>query len=698
LTERRSANQSEAAATMGKGLFAICALLCVAISSTIPRDDGERQYFAKEDDNNNNRADDHGFSLRASDDVVGRKLRQRTTSNMKLVRTHIVFNHGDATPFDYDGFLRHYCPETGSFTWKKEMTEPHPTIPLPLFNFRNLSTGLFLSREPVERKHFLELYDKEKFLPGGARAFGLTRKGMEECYELGKRIRERYKGKLHLSARKRRIEAYTSNFQRTRLCLAYLFSGVFPKNEEPSGKELFYFNLYDGWLAQFFVRNSVTRRNWKRFYRTHAGDFVQGYDQSTKTIASLCQRDQTMEPLPFWLHDGVAKMMVAWKANGLNEDKSQPVNNLTMGILPLLPDLQKQMHKLKLAKYIGDSRFDIDLKNLTAVPLLADVVHSIHGAIRGPSGYPYSQMEFDSGFDVAMIPLMSALGITWESTLPPTASLTFELYRDKSAERPPPTEIPRGYIKGSDGLFYKYHSERKTWNQAHHLCHEEGGNLAIIYNRSTRDVVRHFMENGWIGVTDQYGEMSWKTPLLDEIRYSSWRSDEPSWKGYEYRDCALQNSHKQWITLKCTARRSFICQFRQAIGDDSSDDSSDEEHRGPEGYGINNHCNIQHNFDFVKKTWKECNDSMYHVLIRYTGIEEEDEWSKLFRLSSLDKKLKEMTGQLDFQDPEAGFDGCKNATFTLRGSHQFKDRANAHCYGENCIDVECAGSQKEKNG
>jgi len=100
----------------------------------------------------------------------------------------------------------------------------------------------------------------------------------------------------------------------------------------------------------------------------------------------------------------------------------------------------------------------------------------------------------------------------------------------------------------------------------------------------------------------------------------------------------------------------------------------------------------------VSRTWKECNDSMYHVLIRYTGIEEEDEWSKLFRLSSLDKKLKEMTGQLDFQDPEAGFDGCKNATFTLRGSHQFKDRANAHCYGENCIDVECAGSQKEKNG
>jgi len=711
LTEGKSANQSEVSATMEKDLFAICALLCVAISSTIPREDGERRHHAADDDNNNNNnnlADDDDSTLRASDDVSGRKLRQRTRSHKhkRLLQAYIVFNHGDATPFDYDGYLRVYCPETGSFIWKKEMTELHPTIPLREFDFKNITTGELLTQEPIKRKYFLELYEKEKFLPGGARAFALTRKGMEECFELGKRIRKRYKGRLPITEEKvDQMEKYgfrdgriwvtffTANFQRTRLCLAYVISGVFPKNEEPPEKKHFFSYLHDDVTAQFWIRPSVTWKNWRHFYRTHAADFVQGYNQSSKTIASLCN---TTDP-PFWLHFAVTKMMAAWKANGLNEDKSQPANDLTKGVLPLLPDLQNQMHKLHLAKYIGDSRFDIDLKNLTAKTLLDEILIYMRREIRwggqhGASAKP--KMVLQSGFDVSMMPLMFALGIPFETTLPPTASLAFELYRDKSAAYPPAMKIPLGYKKGGDGNYYKYYKERRTWIQAHDFCHSVGGNLAIIYNQKTRDVVRQFMGYGWIGVTFYKGR--WQTSTLDNLPYSSWSRGRPSFFGglRGYQDCALQKWNKKWDNMSCRVKLPFICQFQQDTSDDSSDDSSDESsddsiiERNDNIY----HCDNSHYFDFVEHFWQGCNESMYHVRISYSENEEEEKWKKWFRLDELIKIQRKMTGKLYNHDVGAGFDDCENANFTLRERHPIKDKANAHCYGEKCIDVGCGKS------
>ena len=73
---------------------------------------------------------------------------------------------------------------------------------------------------------------------------------------------------------------------------------------------------------------------------------------------------------------------------------------------------------------------------------------------------------------------------------------------------PPPPQpkprIPGGYKRGGDGLYYKFHGERKNWNDAQNICKREGGNLAIIFNEQTRNVVRGFMADGWIGLSDQW--------------------------------------------------------------------------------------------------------------------------------------------------------------------------------------------------
>ena len=82
---------------------------------------------------------------------------------------------------------------------------------------------------------------------------------------------------------------------------------------------------------------------------------------------------------------------------------------------------------------------------------------------------------------------------------------------------------PDGYIKGEDGYYYKLHKEGRNWNDAQCSCKGDGGNLAIIPNQQTRDVVENLMEHGWIGVTDQWEEGLWQTPTRRSIPYSFWK-------------------------------------------------------------------------------------------------------------------------------------------------------------------------------
>ena len=127
---------------------------------------------------------------------------------------------------------------------------------------------------------------------------------------------------------------------------------------------------------------------------------------------------------------------------------------------------------------------------------------------------------------------------------------------------PPPVKpvIPSGYQKGDDGHYYKYHGEKtSTWNDAQNTCRGEGGNLAIIFNQQTRDVVRGFMAEGWIGLTDQWEEGKWQTPTQENAPYTSWSSGEPNSAGDE--DCTEQFSDKTWNDLNCNNEKPFVCQF-----------------------------------------------------------------------------------------------------------------------------------------
>jgi len=343
-------------------------------------------------------------------------------ANLRLRQIQVVMRHGERT-------APCYCPETDETVWKKEMTELSDEIPLPPYQFRNPATGEIVEN-PIDNENRRN-GNKPKILKGGAIQFGLTRRGMEQCFKLGKAIRERYEDELPFDDKyfqENEIELFTSNFQRTKLSLAYVLAGVFPDYaQEPARKKNFTFNLLDGLLTRDHLKNSVTWKNWKRFCETYADDLVQGYQQSSEMIASLCK---IKGKPPYWLLSGVTDLMVAWKANRLNEDQSQPKNEMASGLLDVLPDLEVKSHRLHQAKYIGDSRFGIDLKNLTAKPLLTKIISNMR---RRTEGLTDKKMIFYSGHDVTLIPLLHAIGIPPETTLPLGASLTFELYQETSA-------------------------------------------------------------------------------------------------------------------------------------------------------------------------------------------------------------------------------------------------------------------------
>jgi len=117
---------------------------------------------------------------------------------------------------------------------------------------------------------------------------------------------------------------------------------------------------------------------------------------------------------------------------------------------------------------------------------------------------------------------------------------------------------PSGYTKGDDGFFYKAFEVERSWHDAQRICRGDGGNLAIIWDEQTRDVVRRFMTEGWIGLTDKWEERKWVTPDWKTIRYSNWDANEPNDAGDE--DCAYQKSSKRWNDLPCGSLKKFICQ------------------------------------------------------------------------------------------------------------------------------------------
>jgi len=110
------------------------------------------------------------------DDVLGKELRARTkkSTTLSLVQVQVVFRTALRT-------APHFC-SSDKTQWWKTLTDPHPTIALPSYRFRDPATGHFVNRQPNTEP-------SEQTLNGGAHPYWLTTKGMEEAFHLGQTLR-----------------------------------------------------------------------------------------------------------------------------------------------------------------------------------------------------------------------------------------------------------------------------------------------------------------------------------------------------------------------------------------------------------------------------------------------------------------------------------------------------------------------------
>ena len=137
--------------------------------------------------------------------LVGPSLHRLILFAPRLVQIQIVVRHGIRTSWDL-------WPKTDKPFWKKQLTDPHPQITLPKYQVMNSITNEVLKNYQTLihynfKMHFITwisitwtnlntIQSLERtedadapLLLGGAKSGALTQKGMEQCYQLGKRIR-----------------------------------------------------------------------------------------------------------------------------------------------------------------------------------------------------------------------------------------------------------------------------------------------------------------------------------------------------------------------------------------------------------------------------------------------------------------------------------------------------------------------------
>jgi len=344
-------------------------------------------------------------------DLDFQKKREADAEDKTLVQIQMIFRHGIRTSWDFWPDSEDEKP-----VWPPSLTELHPDITLPSFQVQNISTG-----EVIE-----DPWDKDaSLLKGGAISGALSTKGMQQCFDLGKRIRNRYENEVPFTAwdfAEDSLFLFTSNFGRTRLSLAYLMAGLLIRDDESSP---LIFKI-DNMLIGAEIENPQTVKDWKEFLKLNAEQLIPGCSETLGDIQSISGGDRPTTTDLRKMRD----VLISWKANDLDQDPEQPQDGVLQKMLPLLDKIDAINQQIHAADYIGDrdleDHFDVDLLPLTAKPIISRLLANMKDTSQ--------RALFFSGHDVTLIPLLAALGLKPEENLQFAADVIIELYQDQGTE------------------------------------------------------------------------------------------------------------------------------------------------------------------------------------------------------------------------------------------------------------------------
>ena len=102
-----------------------------------------------------------------------------------------------------------------------------------------------------------------------------------------------------------------------------------------------------------------------------------------------------------------------------------------------------------------------------------------------------------------------------------------------------------------------------TWTTARTNCSNMGGHLVTITSSGEQSFIYNLWPSGWIGLTDEVTEGTWRWVTGETYSYSNWNSGEPNNAGNE--DYVQFVSNGRWNDLPNNYSLAYVLEFEYLV-------------------------------------------------------------------------------------------------------------------------------------
>uniref|UniRef100_A0AAY4AVF3 C-type lectin domain-containing protein n=1 Tax=Denticeps clupeoides TaxID=299321 RepID=A0AAY4AVF3_9TELE len=104
---------------------------------------------------------------------------------------------------------------------------------------------------------------------------------------------------------------------------------------------------------------------------------------------------------------------------------------------------------------------------------------------------------------------------------------------------------------------------KDVWNASRNYCREKGGDLVVINSREKQVVINKMGLNGWIGLSDESEDKTWRWVDGTTLTAKYWDKGQPNNMN---EDCVVFHSKKDntlltWHDYPCSSKQLAICEL-----------------------------------------------------------------------------------------------------------------------------------------
>ena len=114
-----------------------------------------------------------------------------------------------------------------------------------------------------------------------------------------------------------------------------------------------------------------------------------------------------------------------------------------------------------------------------------------------------------------------------------------------------------------NGHSYYRSTGTAVWTTAKTNCSNMGGHLVTITSAAEQTFIYNLWPSGWIGLTDEVTEGTWRWVTGETYSYSNWNSGEPNNSGNE--DYVQFVTNGKWNDLNNTQSLAYVLEFEYLV-------------------------------------------------------------------------------------------------------------------------------------